>query len=215
MCNGFPFSIAGIQFHNSECAYIAGAYSRNDDDCVHIQRLVSAETNGQKCKRIYRLRKELTAFQREDFYIFNIQWMLWVVWQKCCQNPVFAEILRKIPVDAHIVENTTKHKSANAQFWGAANKELMAGRKRAGDHLENKALFRFKKDLLHARMLAENAINDTGHFTGRNVMGKILKLCSLALIYNHQPPLSIDLLVSRNIHIAGKRLDFNEANSYE
>ena len=31
MCNGYPFEIAGVPFHNSECAYISGAYARNDE----------------------------------------------------------------------------------------------------------------------------------------------------------------------------------------
>ena len=42
MCNGFPFEIEGVPFHNSECAYIAGAYSGNTGEMMDIQRMVAA-----------------------------------------------------------------------------------------------------------------------------------------------------------------------------
>ena len=208
MCNGFPFTIAGIHFHNSECAYLAGAYSGAGEENIRIQHMIASGTNGQKCKRVFRRKEEFTVFQRGDFETFNVQWMLYVIWQKCLQNPSFAGLLKMIPIDAHMVENTTLHKSPSATFWGARNRELMAVRRRAGEKAETRMNFRFKKDRLYARMLAENSENSTGCFTGKNVMGKILKLCSLALILGNEPPINFTVLKSARIHLAGKLLHF-------
>lgn len=210
MCNGFPFTIAGVRFHNSECAYIAGAYAGNDAESIRIQGLIAGETNGQKCKRVYRRRPEFTQFMRDDFYEFNVQWMMFVIWQKCLHNNDFASLLRQLPVGAHIVENTSLHKGPASVFWGAKNPELMEARQVAEDKVADRQTFRFKKDLHHAQMLAGNAINNTGVFYGRNVMGKIIKLCSLALIMGQVPPIDFYLLAGKNLSLAGQFLSFHE-----
>ena len=54
MFNGFPFSINGVRFHNSETAYIAGMYARNTPDCIRIQNEIAQMSNGFMAKRIYR-----------------------------------------------------------------------------------------------------------------------------------------------------------------
>jgi len=210
MCNGFPFKVAGVPFFNSECAYVAGAYAGDDFDSQIIQRLISAESNGQKCKRIFRGRVEYTVHLRKDFHTYNIQWMLYLLWQKCLQNEDFANLLKRIPIDAYVVENTSLHHGETSTFWGAKNKELMVVRKYAESEVAKNGTFRFKKDLKHAQMMASNAINDTGHFAGINVMGKIIKICSLSLIFNQEPPMDYTLLHKMGLSMFGQRIDFPE-----
>jgi len=212
MCNGFPFSFGGVNFINSECAYIAGAYASNTPKSIWIQNMISEENNGQKCKRIYRLLPEFTKFIRDDFYEYNVQYMLLVIWKKATVNNSFGELLRNIPIDAHVVENTTLHKGLTSTFWGAKNKELMAARKIVENEIDNLGNYRFKYQQDEAKMIAANSINDIGQFVGKNVMGKIIKLCSLSLIYNAKPPIDMDLLRSKELYICGRPLV--EVDSY-
>ena len=206
MCNGFPFTLGGLNFANSECAYIAGVYASNDPDSIRIQRMISEENNGQICKRRYRLDSEYTRFSREDFYEYNVQYMMLVVWKKATLSKSFGDLLRNIPVDAHVVENTTLHKGSTAVFWGAKNKELMAAREVVENEIEKSGQYRYKYQREEAKMFAANSINDIGHFVGKNVMGKIIKLCSLSLIYNAIPPIDFDLLRRKELYFCGRPL---------
>ena len=208
MCNGSPFTIAGIQFFNSECAYIAGAYAGNNSVQEAIQRQISAESNGMKCKRIYRRRIEFTSNIREDFYTYNIQWMIYILWNKCLQNNQFSDLLRAIPVDAHVVENTSFHKGESSTFWGAKNRDLTMARKIAEAEILQRDGYRFKKDREMAMMHAANAINNIGHFEGYNVIGKIIKVCSLSLIYGQEPPFDFELLNEKKLYLVGNLIKF-------
>lgn len=210
MCNGFPFTIEGNPFFNSECAYIAGAYAGSNPDQINIQRLISEEVNGMKCKRIYCRRIEFTSNIREDFYTYNIQWMMYIIWNKCLLNKRFSDLLRAIPVDAHVVENTSFHKGASSTFWGAKNMELTSVRKVAEAEIIRNGVYRFKKDRDIAQMHAANAINNIGHFEGVNVMGKIIKVCSLSLIYGQEPPIDFEWLASKKLYLLGNLIDFPE-----
>ncbi len=212
MCNGFPFDIACIPFVNSECAYVAGAFAREDPESARIQRLITLETNGQKCKRIYRRLPEFTQYMRDDFYTYNVQWMLYLIWQKCQQNDSFAEMLKKIPFDAHVVENTSLHHGESATFWGARNTDLMTVRKEIEDEIARNQFFKYKYQLKEAQMLASNAVNDIGCFIGTNVMGKIIKVCSLSLIFGQEPPIDYNLLMKKGLTICGNRINFPMAN---
>lgn len=189
MCNGYPFEIAGVPFHNSECAYIAGAYSRNDPESIRIQQLISEERNGLKCKRIYRNKEEFTKYIRNDWNEYNVQWMLYVVWQKTIQSKQFSDLLRQIPVDVHVVENSSFQRGVTATFWGASNDELIALKKNAGKN-------------------SVRGVFDKGIYSGYNVMGKIIKLCSLCLIYGQEPPICNDLLDNKRLFISGKLMEF-------
>ena len=207
MCNGFPFEINGVKFHNSECAYITGVYARKDQDCLRIQKLVVAERIGMKCKRIYRNKPEFTKHQRKDFYEYNVQWMLYVLWQKTRGNHQFADLLANIPINAHVVENTSYHKGATASFWGAKNPELMTARVEAEKDV-SPSTFKFKYQVKEAMEEAANSINAIGHFRGQNVMGKIIKLCSLAVIYGQEPEIDYDLLKSKELYLLGEPIEF-------
>ena len=208
MCNGFPFDVAGIPFVNSECAYVAGAFARDDPESARVQRLITLETNGQKCKRIYRRLPEFTQYMRNDFYTYNVQWMLYVIWQKCQQNNSFAELMKKIPIDAHIVENTSLHHGESAIFWGAKNKDLMTAREEIEDEVARNQFFKYKYQRKDEQMLASNTVNDIGCFIGRNVMGKIIKICSLSLLFGQEPPINYNLLRNKGLAICGNRINF-------
>lgn len=207
MCNGFPFEINGVKFHNSECAYIAGAYAGNDPDSVRIQRLIVSERNGLKAKRVYRKRTELIQHQRKDFYDYNVQWMIFVLWQKTKGNKPFADLLTKVPIDAHLVENTSYQHGPTATFWGAKNPELKLAREEAVARVDI-SNFRFKTQYQAEILRVSNAINDIGHFRGQNVMGKIIKMCSLAVIYGQEPTIDYDLLRRKELFLQGKPLKF-------
>lgn len=213
MCNGFPFEISeGVMVFNSECAYIAGAYSKNDEESIDIQRAIIAERNGMKCKRIYRNRKDIKQHMRDDFYEYNVQWMTYVLWIKSVKNRAFGDLLKRIPLDAHIVENTSKHKGRTATFWGAKNPELMKVRDTEEKKVENERFFKTKTALEHAQMLASNSINNIGRFEGVNCMGKIIKLISLSLIYGQEPPIDYKLLESKRMFLLGNPIEFQFAH---
>jgi DNA invertase Pin-like site-specific DNA recombinase len=207
MCNGFPFLMNGINFHNSECAYISGAYSSNDPDSIRIQRLIIEESRGFMAKKIFRHKPDYIKFIRTDFYSFNVQWMFYVVWQKALNNNNFAELLKKVPVNVHLVEDTSHHSGDTADFWGAKNKELKDAR-RLAESTVDKNVFRFKNQFEAAKSSVANSINDIGHFRGQNVMGKIIKLCNLALIYGQEPSIDYGLLSDKNIYLDGKQIKF-------
>jgi hypothetical protein len=211
MCNGFPFEIAnGVSVFNSECAYIAGAYANSDGKSVKIQKAILEERNGMKCKRIYRNRKDLVCYMRDDFYEFNVQWMYYVLWIKSVKNKDFGNLLKSIPRDAHIVENTSKHKGKTSTFWGAKNQELMKARVVAEEKVKKNGVFKTNAALDHAQMLASNSINNIGQFEGVNCMGKIIKLMSLSLIYGQEPPIDFDLLESKRLFLLGCPIVFRQ-----
>jgi hypothetical protein len=205
MCNGFPFEITnGVSVYNSECAYIAGAYANSDNKSIDIQKAILEERNGMKCKRIFRNRKDLVSHIRDDFYEYNVQWMSFVLWVKSVKNKDFGNLLKSIPLNAHIVENTSKHKGPTATFWGAKNPELMKARAIEEGKVKNNRVFKTKTALKHSQMMVSNDINNIGNFEGANCMGKIIKLMSLSLIYGQIPPIDYDLLESKRLFLLGR-----------
>ena len=197
MTGGFPFSINGVEFHNSECAYISGAFSNDTEEHRAIRRQLVECTNGLLAKRA--IRRPNKALIRPDFYDFNVQWMVYVVWQKC-QNEDFRRLLLALPDDAVIIENSTFQAGPTAAFWGTRNAEL-------------KKLINTLKKELKARGLGKSQIkrevnrrrlgewSRVGVFEGKNVMGKILMLCREALKNNQEPIIDYDLLNEKNIVI--------------
>lgn len=206
MLKGFPYYLNGVQFRNSECAYIAGAYAGNNAACIHIQQLLAAERNGHAAKMIYRKKPEHIQHIRPDFESYNVEWMKYVVWQKC-QHPDFAWLLKQVPLAAHTVENTSLHKGDKAVFWGARNATLMKRRKEVEAEVAQRP-FRFNKDRAVAQTAASNRVNEVGVFEGKNVMGKIIKLCSLALIFGEQLQIDYQLLNQSKLFLLGKPLTF-------
>jgi predicted NAD-dependent protein-ADP-ribosyltransferase YbiA (DUF1768 family) len=147
MCNGFPFSINGVRFFNSETAYISGSHAQNTNDCIRIQNEISQMSNGFLAKRIYRNRPENTRHIRNDWNEYNLQWMLIVVWQKCLHNRDFRLLMTRIPVDEHTVENTSGMHGSTSSFWGAINKELMYSREEVSEWISQNRVFRYRYEL--------------------------------------------------------------------
>ncbi len=208
MCGGFPFVLNGVPFNHSEGAYIAGAYSCNNADCIRIQNELSLDPHGYLCKKKYRRQPEFTKHIRKDWYTYNVQWMMYVIWQKCLYNNDFALLMKKIPVDAHIVENTSWLHGSTTTFWGAKNKDLRAAREAVQSIVHKYGNFKTNKAREYAKMLEANDVNKIGHFIGKNVMGKIIKICSLALYYESEPPIDNELLENKQLYLVGKRLNF-------
>lgn len=149
---------------------------------------------------------------RQDFTDFRIQWMLYVVWQKCKGNTEFANKLTLIPQNAVIIENTTKERCDTKEVWGCSNKALTDRR----DELEKEVVARakaenpnIKKAALERLVIKETCkVNDIGVFVGENNLGKILMICRECLVQGTEPPIDYTLLDSKNIHLLGKRLTF-------
>ena len=64
------------------------------------------------------------------------------------------------------------------------------------------------KELARLKMEERNKIKYVGSYDGTNCMGKILKLCQLALLNGTEPPIDYDLLRSKQIYLLGKLLTF-------
>lgn len=210
MVKGFPLEVGGVIFNHSEGAYIAGFYASNDIDSIRIQGLLSTDRNGLWCKKTYRNLQKYIQFRRKDFYDYNIQWMMYVLWIKSIQNENFANLLRSLPIDAHIVENTSHHKGETATFWGAKNIPLRLARKDKEKEVAKNGVFRTKVAQKEAQMLAANAINDIGVFEGKNVMGKIIKIMSISLLFGQAPPIDYNLLKEKKLFMIGKSIEFQK-----
>ncbi len=209
MNNGFGFDIKGIHFHNSEIAYICGMFSDNTPEQLAIQQQLVAETNGGTAKRDIRHNNEDKA--RKDWYDFNVQWMMYVVWQKVCKNQEFRELLLAVPDDAIIIEDTTfqAHKTNDTSvFWGARNQERKEYYKLVEKYV--KMTERSLTDAEQDRLITDkfNDFTDYGVFRGSNVMGKILTICRYCWKNQREPKIDYKLLESKNIHLLGRKLIF-------
>lgn len=204
MSPGFDFDLNGHHFFGSEQAYICGLFSNGSDMHNEIQKRLQAETNGYASKKKIRTKNE--NIKRPDWEEFNIEWMKWVVWEKVKGNMEFREMLESVPFDAMIVENSTRQTGPTATIWGAKNPELEAARDRAVHLLASSAHRKVSKDEIQETY---NSINHIGTFEGKNLMGKILKLCQLALLEGKELDIDYDLLRSKNIHFLGEVLTFD------
>lgn len=206
-CGGFPFILNGYQFQTSESAYLCGQFSNNTDEHSNIQRELLAEHNGYMAKK--KIKKQNISKIREDWNDFNVQWMFYVVWSKCKFNVDFQNILLSIPSDAIIIENSTKMWSETAKIWASMNNELEDARDTVAKYVEFQNPYIKQKELDSLIIQERNKINYIGSFTGgRNCMGKILKLCQIALLEDSEPPIDYILLNQKKIYLFGELLRF-------
>ena len=206
MASGFPFEIEGVRFHNSEAAYIAGAFSEVSDAHIDVQSQLVVETNGFMSKK--RIRRANEDGKRADWNEFNVVWMLYVVWCKCVGNEDFRSLLVSIPREAVIIEDSTHQHGATASFWGAKNSVHRSLHVALNRQLRSEGMSKCRrKALLNGHRL--NQWRDKGVYIGCNVMGKILMLCRDALLEGSVPPIDIALLRSKRIHLLGKPLSFD------
>ena len=207
MVRGFGFDLQGIHFHNSECAYIAGAFSYGTDTHLAIQRQLVVCDNGYAAKKS--IRKPYESLKRSDWERFNKQWMLYVVWQKCLGNEAFRNLLLSFPKDAVIIEDSTFQRGSTATVWGTRNDELKkrlnALRKELKVQGVCKAAIKREQDKMR---LGE--WSTIGVFKGQNVMGKILMVCKQALEQGAEPPIDYALLQDAHINLLGRELTFNQ-----
>lgn len=207
MCQGFPFIIEGEEWLTSESAYIAGMFSNEGEQYLTIQRELQAEGNGYAAKKEIRHKYE-DDYKRSDWTQFNVQWMLYVVWQKCKTNKTFAELLLSVPKDAVIIENSTAQKGPTSGFWGAKNELLKSKRDIIEQDIEFRLFDKSAKEISQRQMLERNKVNNIGQWEGVNCMGKILKVCQLSLLSGTEPRIDYDLLRSKQIFILGKLMRF-------
>lgn len=211
MCKGYPFKVCGEEFLNSECAYISGLFSQSDKKNIEIQRELQKSDNGYEAKKAIRRKYEQVGYGRKDWNTFNVQWMLYVVWQKVKQNKDFQKLLRHIPNNAVIVENSTYQKGETSKFWGMKNETLKAKLEIMERAVDVQNYKEKKSELKHTKMLTRNSINHVGTWEGVNCMGKILTICKHCLESGIEPYIDYDLLRNKNIYLMGKLLTFNNA----
>lgn len=213
MIGGYPFEMLGHLFKDSECAYIAGAYSNAGADCRKIQEELSAFTKGgYAAKQMYRkANNEVTALVREDWESFNIAWMMLVIWSKVQSNSQFKDLLMSIPRDAHLIEDTSRQNGSTATIWGAKNPILTSKRKEkialAEKMLKTDGVT-VQKTIDEISQRVENRMTADGVFEGKNLMGKILKLISTSLLDGVEPPIDWELLNNKDIYWFGEKLNF-------
>lgn len=207
MVSGFPFTVEGVTFQNSECAYIAGMFSSDIDNHLALQEALQAETNGFIAKK--KIRRFNEDKKRIDWEEFNVQWMLYCVWCKVVGNTDFRDMLLAIPSEAIIIEDSTFQNGATAAVWGTKNatqRRLVADYKKqleADGH--NKAAIKRACD---EKRLGE--WRKQGVFVGKNLMGKILMLCRDAVMRGTTPDINLELLRSKKIYLLGKLLPFDK-----
>ena len=210
MVSGYPFMLDGVRFHNSECAYIAGAFSNGTDEHLDLQKRLIECSNGFMAKKA--IRKPHEAGKRADWETFNVQWMLYCVWMKCLGNGDFRKVLPSLPVDAGIIEDSTFQAGVSATVWGTRNVELKSRLNKLKKELKAKGMTKAAiKKVLDGKRLGEWAT--VGVFRGRNVMGKILMACRDALRNGSEPQIDYALLRERKINLLGHLLSFEVAQA--
>lgn len=206
MVSGFPFALEGVTFQNSECAYIAGMFSRDTDNHHQLQEALRVEANGFIAKK--KIRRFNEDKKRTDWEEFNVQWMLYCVWCKVVNNREFRDMLLAIPSDAVIIEDSTFQNGATADIWGAKNAT------------QRRLVADYKKQLEaegHSKVAIKRACDEKrlgewrkqGMFVGKNLMGKILMLCRDAVMRGTTPDIDLELLRSKRIYLFGRLLTFD------
>lgn len=202
MAGGYPFEFAGVNWASSEQLYLCGEFT---DEA--IQREFLSVTSGYAAKRF--IKAKYKAQVREDFPTFRLQWMLFVVWQKCLGSEAFRNKLLSVPEGVILVEETTLDTGGTATVWGCKNPELIEHRKEMTDRIKRWSGANLtKKALDHQINIETNAVRNIGTFVGQNNIGKILMICRRCLNEGIEPPIDRDLLNSVCITILGNTLTF-------
>ena len=213
MCKGYEFDIGKCHFLNSEAAYICGLFSYYCEEHYTIQKELIEEPNGYSTKKV--IRRKYENLGRKDWEQFNVQWMLYVVWQKVRQNKAFSDLLRHIPSNCTIIENSTHQRPKKEQkdtsvFWGAKNDVLEGKRDIVEKDAEIQNHKTKAKELARLKMQARNSISNFGIWEGANCMGKILTICKHCIENGTQPPIDYELLKSKKIFLLGDLLSFDD-----
>ena len=197
MVSAYPFECGGYLWKDSERLYLCGEFSENTERHNEIQQRLVKSVSGYAAKRF--VKSPNKRLVRSDFASFRLQWMLYVVWQKCKGNADFRKLLMQVPSDVVLVENTTDDKGGSAEIWGWS---LAAEIKKANPTMK-------KKDLEHLINVETNKVNSIGEWRGQNSIGKILMICRDCIINGTEPVINYNLLRNAQIHIFGKQLQFS------
>lgn len=156
---------------------------------------------------------------RSDWEDSMADWMLYVIWNKCKGNEDFANKLKAIPRNAILMENSTTIHEGTSVYWGSKNENLESARDKVARYVELQYMKKVRQGKikrnqseLDAEMqAARNEIHYIGTFSkGHNYMGKILKMCQIALLDGIEPNINYELLRSKQIYLFGKLLTFNQ-----
>ena len=210
MAGGYPFSFGGVTWRDSETLYLCGEFSDSSDKHLSVQQDMLHQTSGFAAKRFVKNKNKNLI--RNDFSTFRVQWMLYVVWQKCKGNTDFANMLLLLPHNVIIIEDTTKQHSDTKEVWGCTNIELAARRAEVKKEVIRQAKTdnpKISKAALKRLVNMEICkVNSFGVFVGQNNLGKILMICRNSLVSGTEPRIDYALLESKDIHILGKRISF-------
>lgn len=206
MLGGYPFTVCGIPFHNSECAYIAGLFGTDNEESQAVQIALMNETNGFMAKKNIRRFNEHIA--RRDYADYRIEWMLYVVWCKCVGNADFRNLLLSLPANAHIIEDSTNMHGADSLRWGMKNAERRSLHNALRRSMRKEGLSR-RKITMTCDALRLNEWRNIGTYEGQNAMGRILMLCRDALRSNTVPPIDAEFLRSKHLYWFGLLLTFD------
>ena len=207
MVSAYPFECGGYQWKDSERLYLCGEFSENTDRHNEIQQRLVKSVSGLAAKVF--VKSPNKRHVRFDFPSFRLQWMLYVVWQKCKGNADFRKLLMQVPDDVTLVENTTTDKGGTAEVWGCRNRELVDYRKSLAAEITRANPNMKKKHLKHLINVETNKVDSIGEWRGQNNIGKILMICRDSIIKGTEPVIDYDLLRNAHIHIFGKPLQFN------
>ena len=215
MNGGYPYKMHGVEFPTSEHAYIFGLFSNNTPEHIAIQRELLSEPNGYNAKKI--VRKNNRRQHRADWWGFNLEWMLYCVWEKANQCSEFRELLMAIPEGATIIEDGSFQKVNKSfdgvSYWGARNPEKRAFGKLAREYAKSLELNTQKAtDEVEDKLLWDYC--NVGTYTGNNIMGKILTMVKQCLHDGTQPDIDYELLKSKNIYFLGNLIGFDSTVTY-
>lgn len=203
--------VNGIQFANSECAYIAGIYSSADERSNQVQIALAKHRNGLFAKKLYRYRvNEYCELKRTDWQDFNVEWMKYVIKCKIESNLQFRQLLLSIPDNVMIVEDVSFQPTTNATrlFWGAENVELKVLKKNLLKKLKKILGDKGMKYRKEYGKYLYNSIYNVGTYQGVNTMGKILTYMIICVKNEIEPEIDYDLLNRKNIWWFGVKLVF-------
>ena len=167
-----------------------------------------ADSNGHNAKKV--VRRKFKKQEREDWSEYNVEWMLYCIWNKVNYCIEFRYLLMSIPQGAILIEDTSfQHEVKpfdSPAFWGARNLHKKAFKDLAAKYVDTLKLKRGSKK--HLNNLLWDYCN-IGIYTGNNVMGKILTYVKQCLHENIEPDINYALLKSKKIHLLGKLIDFD------
>ena len=208
MNGGFEFMMHGVQFPTSEHAYIAAIFSDNTTEHITAQKELLANPNGRMAKKD--VRQKFKKHERKDWAEYNVEWMLYCIWNKVNYSTEFRDLLMAIPQGSIIIEDTSYQHEVkpfdSPAFWGARNPQKKIFKDLAAKYVDSLKLKKGSEKYLN-NLLWDYC--NVGIYIGNNVMGKILTYVKQCLHKNIEPDINYALLKSKKIHLLGKLINID------